>query len=139
MRMALVDRGAGAAAETVVGCVWCGHSSIRMGEPRGSEVGGCGLGGVLLPRGREAADGCEEGSGRRGWGRVDLGDMAIRGGCQGNGRRGDCFGVRRLPLLGQGRYRLKGGRTREAEQGEAAYPLTFFIVVEIEMNGESTK
>jgi hypothetical protein len=65
--------------------------------------------------------------------------MAIRGGCQGNGRRGDCFGVRRLPLLGQGRYRLKGGRTREAEQGEAAYPLTFFIVVEIEMNGESTK
>jgi hypothetical protein len=26
---------------------------------------------------------------------------------------------------------LKGGRTREAEQGEAAYPLTFFIVVEI--------
>jgi hypothetical protein len=139
MRMALVDRGAGAAAETVVGCVWCGHSSIRMGEPRGSEVGGCGLGGVLLPGGREAADGCEEGSGRRGWGRVDLGDMAIRGGCQGNGRRGDCFGVRRLPLLGQGRYRLKGGRTREAEQGEAAYPLTFFIVVEIEMNGESTK
>jgi hypothetical protein len=43
------------------------------------------VGSVLLPGGREASDGCEEGSGRRGWGRVDLGDVAIRGGCQGTG------------------------------------------------------
>jgi hypothetical protein len=122
MRMALVDHGAGAAAETVVGCVWCGHTGIRMGEPRGSEVGGCGLGGVLLPGGREASDGCEEGSGRRGWGRVDLGDVAIRGGCQGNGRRGDCCGVRRLPLLGQGRYRLTQTIQIEGRQNRERQP-----------------
>jgi hypothetical protein len=45
MRMALVDRGAGATAETVVGGVGCGHNGIHMGEPWGSGVGGCGLGG----------------------------------------------------------------------------------------------
>jgi hypothetical protein len=55
MRMALVGRGAGDAAETVVSCVWCGHTGIRMREPRGSEVGGCGLdGGGRVWAGRRA-------------------------------------------------------------------------------------
>jgi hypothetical protein len=75
MHMALVGRGAGDAAETVVGCVWCGHTGIRLGEPRGSEVGRCGLGGDgrvwagrrATARGERRLTAAEEGSRHRGW------------------------------------------------------------------------
>jgi hypothetical protein len=75
MRMALVDRGAGATAETVVGGVGCGHNGIHMGEPWGSGVGGGGGGGGGGVGGGGGGGG---GAGRRATARGTRGEWRLR-------------------------------------------------------------
>jgi|UPI0002221740 hypothetical protein len=106
--MALVGRGAGDAAEMVVGCVWCGHTGIRMGEPRGSEVGGCGLGGGgrvwagrrATARGERRLTAAEEGSGRRHGSRAEGGRVR-----DGQGRERDVAEVH----LAEGEVQQRSG------------------------------